>query len=135
MENDNQLYQEKIMAHYRNSPYRGELEKPTFVTDRAVTSCGDYVVFSGIIEGDVVMVLKFTGEGSIVGMAFASMLCECAQGKPVAVILAMTPDAIPDLLGMPLGPTRLQTMAFVLESLQRGVRGDGGSQGVGTCAV
>lgn len=120
------FYQKKIMDHYHNSPYRGFLENAYFVTDEVSPSCGDHVVFSGICEDGAIVDLKFKGEGSILGQAAASLLCEYAIGKPIKAILDYSIDQLVTSLGLGpdvvLGPTRLRTIVFVLETLQKGVR-------------
>lgn len=120
------LYQKKIMDHYHHSLYRGFLENADFVTDAVSPSCGDHVIFTGICENSAFIDLKFKGEGSILGQAAASLLCEYVIGKPINVVLAFSINELVALLGLDehitLGPTRLRTVVFALETLQKGVR-------------
>lgn len=111
------------MEHYHNSPYRGVVESPTFTTDQTSPSCGDRIVFSVQVNSNgTISNIKFYGEGSIIGQAAASMLCEYAQGKDCKDVLDVTIDDVMDWLGIELGPTRQRTVVFVLQALQTGIR-------------
>ena len=102
------LYQKKIMDHYHHSPYRGFVEQADFVTDEVSPSCGDHVIFSGKCEDGRIVDLTFKGEGSILGQAAASMLCEYALDKPLSAVLAYSIEDLLTLLGFgPYGQSGL----------------------------
>lgn len=127
-----ELYHKKIMDHFHNSPYRGRIDNPDFTTDAISPSCGDHIIFTGKCLdardiqlgnylGSKLVDIKFTGEGSIVGQAAASLLCEKVMGADLEAILALTTEDLAQLLGIDLGPNRLRTVTFVLHSLQKGI--------------
>jgi nitrogen fixation protein NifU and related proteins len=116
-----EVYHEKIMEHFHNSPYRGRLENPDFITDETSPSCGDRIIFTGKCDNNRLIGVKFEGEGSIIGQVAASMLCEKVQGLDCDAIFELTTDDIVQLLGIKLGPNRLRTIAFVLQAFQKGV--------------
>lgn len=116
------IYHKKIMDHYHTSAYRGQIDNADFVTDATSPSCGDRIIFTGRCTGDTLVDLKFQGDGSIIGQAAASMLCEKVIGLSFDTILALNDDDLLQLLGMELGPTRKRTVTFVLETLQKGIR-------------
>lgn len=117
-----ELYHKKIMDHYHASPYRGQINNPDFTTDATSPSCGDRIIFTGSCSESTLTDLKFEGDGSIIGQAAASMLCERVIGHSFDEILALTTDDLMQLLGIELGPTRKRTVTFVLETLQNAVR-------------
>ncbi|MBN2267576.1 MAG: iron-sulfur cluster assembly scaffold protein [Candidatus Babeliaceae bacterium] len=125
------LYNPEIMKLYRTTPYRGTVENPSFITEKVSPSCGDRVVFSGIVKDDHVVNVKFSGEGSMVTQVVASILCELALNKPIIDILKMgAPDIekiLHDRLNLELGPTRFEVVLFVLDVLQQGLAGYDGS--------
>ena len=116
------LYKQAIMDHYHNSPHRGELKNPDFTTDQTSPSCGDRIIFDVIIRGNQIVEIKFRGEGSILGQAMASMLCDYALGNSIDAVLKLTQDDVIAFLGIELGPTRLRTVVFILQTLQKGIR-------------
>lgn len=114
-----ELYKQNIMDHYHNSPYRGSLENPDFTTDSISPSCGDRLMFDGKVSDGRVIELKFRGEGSILGQAVASLVCEHALGKRFEEITTFNQGDVLAWLGIQLGPTRLRTVVFVLSTLQK----------------
>ena len=120
--NIDNLYQKNIMQHYHNSPYRGVLESPTFMTDQTSPSCGDRIVFAVLCNSEgVISDIKFYGEGSIIGQAAASMLCAYAKNKLCNDLLSLTIQDVMQWLGIELGPTRQRTVIFILQTLQKGI--------------
>lgn len=110
------------MEHYHNSPYRGVIESPTFTTDQTSPSCGDRIVFTALVNSDdTITDIKFYGEGSVIGQAAASMLCEYAKGKSCNDVIALSIDDVMGWLGIELGPTRQRTVVFILQSVQKGI--------------
>jgi NifU-like protein involved in Fe-S cluster formation len=121
--NNAQLYQQRIMGYYQSTAHRGAVENPTFISDKTTKSCGDHIVFTGILKDGKIVDIKFTGDGSMLSQAFAAMLCEFALGKPMCQVMALGKVDIPKMLGCELGPTRLKTVVFVLELLQNALCG------------
>lgn len=125
------LYNPIIMKLYRTTPYRGEVSGATFTTEKVSPSCGDRVVFSGIISDSKVKEVKFSGEGSMITQVIASLLCELSTGKTVDEVLHFSSEQLEkllqDRLQLQLGPTRFQIALFVLDVLQQGVAGYDGS--------
>lgn len=110
------------MEHFHHSSYRGYLENYDIITDETSYSCGDHIIFTVQCSGYKVAAIKFTGDGSIIGQAAASILCEKVQGMDFQAILALTTDDLAELLGIELGINRLRTVVFVLQGLQKGIR-------------
>ena len=77
------LYSEVVMYHFRNSPHRGSIDKPTDKSDGVNPSCGDEIHFAFIIENGIIKELKFNGHGCAISMASASIMAETIEGKTV----------------------------------------------------
>lgn len=131
MNNRPTLYNPAIMKLYRTTPHRGTVENATFTTEKVSPSCGDRVVFSGIVKDGILTDIKFCGEGSMVTQVVASLLCDLTLHKPTDFALQMGATELEDLLStqlnLQLGPTRFQVVLFVLDVLQQGLAGYDGS--------
>jgi len=117
------LYDPSMMKLYREAKYRGVLEGATFVSDVKNPSCGDHVIFSGIVEGGILTAIKFSGEGSILSQAFAERLCAEIINKPVEEIMKLNEEDAKRILGLELGLTRQKTIFWVLSVLHAGLTG------------
>lgn len=117
-------YDPRLMTSYREAKHKGELKEATFVSDVKNPSCGDHVIFAGIIKEGTVVDLKFSGDGSMLSQAFAELVCDHVIGKPTTEVLALGEEDARRILGVELGPTRLKTVFWVLTVLQKGIAGD-----------
>jgi nitrogen fixation NifU-like protein len=79
------LYREIILDHYRNPRNRGELPSPPALRAEGFNPlCGDEVVVSMNVEGDVISDLKVTGQGCSISQSSASMMSAAVKGKTLA---------------------------------------------------
>jgi nitrogen fixation NifU-like protein len=79
------LYREIILDHYRNPRNRGELPSPPALRAEGFNPlCGDEVVISLTIEGDMITDLKVGGQGCSISQSSASMMSAAIKGKTVA---------------------------------------------------
>jgi nitrogen fixation protein NifU and related proteins len=116
------LYQEILMDHYRNPRNSGTLEQPNFCAEQRNSSCGDEVIFMGIVRDNILVDVAFQGKGCVVSQATASILSEQVKNKTLDVILVLDKDDLIAMLGMSLGPVRLLCALLSLTALQNGVR-------------
>lgn len=116
------LYKQIVMDHYANHKHRGQLDLFTFTTDKVSPSCGDRIIFDVLCSENRVQAIKFRGEGSILGQAVASLLCDYAVSHSIPEVLALTKEDVLAFLGIELGPTRLRTITFIVDTLQAGLR-------------
>jgi nitrogen fixation NifU-like protein len=112
---------QNLMDHYRNPRNRGTISGANVVSAVHNPSCGDTIAIEGIVTDGVLVQLAFTGSGCVISQAAASMLTEVAIGKTVAELKALDAQAMRDLVGIPLGPTRLRCALLALEALQEGL--------------
>jgi nitrogen fixation NifU-like protein len=81
------LYREIILDHYRSPRNRGELESPpAYRVEGFNPLCGDEIVVTLIVEGDVVSDIKIAGTGCSISQSSASLMSAAVKGKPVAEV-------------------------------------------------
>ena len=85
------LYREIILDHYRNPRNRGELECPPAHRSEGFNPlCGDEVVLTFEMDGEVVTDLRVGGYGCSISQASASMMSAAVIGKSVDEIRDLT---------------------------------------------
>lgn len=116
------IYQERIMDHYRSTHNRGTIAAPTFSSGRYNPSCGDAIAYQGIITNGGLDRVLFEGKGCVLSQAASSMLADYVRGMRIEQILALDAEAMKKLVGIELGPTRLRCILLSLEALQEGIK-------------
>ncbi len=119
---DIKLYQAKLRDHYQNPRYKGILEQADFTSDRFNPSCGDKIIFQGVIKDNKIINVAFDGKGCMLSLASASLLAEFVIGKKVNDILAFDKNIMFKLVNFTLGPTRAQCILLPLQALQSGLQ-------------
>jgi len=116
------FYKELLMDHYRNPRNKGRIANPTFSTARYNPSCGDSVLFDVVLEGQIIKKIAFEGKGCVISQATCSIFTEYFVGKRIEDVLALTKEAIKDIIGMDLGNTRIKCALLSLVALQEGIK-------------
>lgn len=117
-----QLYKQDLLDHSNNPRNYGIVPNCDFVSGEHNPSCGDSVMICGFVKDGVVKEVRFEGSGCILSQAMASKLTEYAQGLTLFEILQLDEELVADLLGISLGPNRLQCGLLSVMALQKGVR-------------
>ena len=120
------LAQANILDHYKHPRNQGVLEHPTISREEHNPLCGDKVRLDLSIKDGIIEDLRFTGRGCTISQASTSMLTEALKGRPVEAAKAFTKDDLLDLLGIPIGYTRMKCALLGLKALKVGVYGAGG---------
>ena len=115
------FYQEILMDHYRNPRNNGVMDVSDFISEQRNSSCGDEVLFTGIINASMLMDVRFKGKGCVISQATASLLSEYAKNKSLESILFLDKDDLIAMIGMELGPVRLLCGLLPLTALQSGI--------------
>jgi len=116
------LYQEILMDHYRNPRNNGILARYNVREEQRNSSCGDEILFTGIIEHNILVDVAFQGKGCVISQAMASLLSEQVKGMSLDDIGFLDQDDLCAMLGMQLGPVRLLCALLSLMALQKGIR-------------
>jgi nitrogen fixation protein NifU and related proteins len=115
------FYQQNILDHAKHPRNSGQLESPTVSREEYNPLCGDKVRFDLLIEGEVIRDVRFSGRGCAISQAAASMLAEEIKGKPIDEVRQIGKEEILDLLGIPIGYTRLKCALLGLKAVKVGV--------------
>ncbi len=76
------LYREIILDHYRSPRNRGELESPPARRAEGFNPlCGDEVVVTVALDGDLVSDIKIGGSGCSISQSSASLMSAAVKGK------------------------------------------------------
>lgn len=119
------LYRQNILEHAKDSRHSGRLEQPTVSREEHNPLCGDKLRFDLLVENGVLTDVRFTGRGCAISQAAASMLSEAVVGRSVDEIKAIGKDEMLELLGIPIGYTRLKCALLGLKAVKSGVYGLG----------
>ena len=77
-----ELYREIILDHYRSPRNRGELESPPARRAEGFNPlCGDEVVVTVALDGDLVSDIKIGGSGCSISQSSASLMSAAVKGK------------------------------------------------------
>lgn len=117
-----QIYQQRLHEHFRSSKFRGELAGAKPASQALNPSCGDMVAVQCIIQDGIIADIRFTGSGCVISQAAASLLAEQVINKPITQANQITAETMKELVGIPLGPTRLRCALLALEALQQGLQ-------------
>jgi|SRR5579863_2980110 nitrogen fixation NifU-like protein len=116
------FYQEILMDHYRNPRNNGVIDAGDFHSEQRNSSCGDEILFTGVVKNNVLCEVLFKGKGCVISQATASLLSEYAKNKSLETILAFDKDDLTAMLGMQLGPVRLLCGLLSLTALHHGIK-------------
>lgn len=112
------LYQQNILDHWKHPRNSGRLEQPTVSQEEVNPLCGDKLLLELLIEDNVITDVRFTGRGCAISQAAASMLTEVVKGKPLDEARRLGKEEMLDLLGIPIGYTRLKCALLGLKALK-----------------
>lgn len=117
------LYRELILDHYQHPHNHGEIPGADISYEDSNPLCGDKIRIDIKLKNNVVEDVKFNGKGCAISQASASMLTDELLGKSLDEIKAMDKQFILDMLGIPLGPTRVKCALLPLKVIKAGVYG------------
>ena len=119
-----ELYDDYILDHYECPYHKGHLECPTCAHAEKNPLCGDLIRLElKLDDAGKVQEAYFNGKGCAISQASASMLTDELIGKSLDDIKKMDKQFILDLLGIPLGPTRIKCALLPLKVIKPGAYG------------
>ena len=115
------LYQAVLLDHYKHPRHAGVLSEYSFSCSESNPLCGDEVTVYGLIDGDRLIQISFTGVGCVISQATASLLLDSDLVSSLSQVDKLTAQDILQLIQMELGPNRLRCALLPLIALQRGL--------------
>jgi nitrogen fixation protein NifU and related proteins len=123
------MYQERILQHYRNPKNFGQLEHPDFSAEESNPLCGDHIRMDIQLDPakEKVAEIRFSGDGCAISVASASMLTQKLTGQPLAAVEKVTRDDVLQLVAIPLSPVRVKCALTGFTALGRALHGTAAS--------
>ena len=115
------LMQNDLVDHAKHPKNYGLYQVFDFVYCEHNLSCGDSVTVCGLIQDDILQDVRFEGKGCMLNFAMASKVTEFVKGKSIEEILSLDNDIVIKLLGLELGPTRIQCAMISVNAIVNGV--------------
>lgn len=75
------MYSKKIIDHFQNPKYAGEMKDADVVGEAGNMKCGDVLKFFLKIEKNVIVDIRFQTYGCIAAIAATDILCGIVKGK------------------------------------------------------
>lgn len=117
------LYRELILDHYQHPHNHGELPDADISFEDSNPLCGDRIRIDIRLKDNIVQDVRFNGKGCAISQASASMLTDELIGKSLDEIRTIDKQFILDMLGIPLGPTRIKCALLPLKVVKAGAYG------------
>lgn len=117
------LYREIILDHYQHPHNHGTIEGADISYEDTNPLCGDKIRIDMKVKDGIVEDVKFSGKGCAISQASASMLTDEILGKSLEEIKHLDKQAVFDLVGIPLGPSRVKCALLPLKVVKTGAYG------------
>ena len=119
------MYQERILDHYRRPRNFGRLESVDLTGSESNPLCGDHITLELHLDAarEAVEEVRFSGDGCAISMASASMLTQRIQGKPLTEVAQIRRSDLEAMLGIPLSPVRVKCALTPLKALAEALAG------------
>lgn len=118
MNEEEELYKENILDHYKCPHNYKKLEKCTCSLRKKNSSCGDEITVYLTIKDGVCVDASFQGNGCAISQAATSMLTDSIKGKKVEEIKNITKEDVLSLLGVQVVPVRMKCALISLQTVQ-----------------
>lgn len=124
LQTDDAIYTDLILDLNRHPLNKGVMDDADITHSGVNILCGDHVrIYLKLNAAKRVARASFEGNGCAISIAAASLITEEAKWKIPEEILALQKEDVFELLGTPLGPSRLKCGMLSLETMQEGIRG------------
>jgi len=116
----NDIYREEILEHYKHPRNFGVMKNPTFESEAKNPLCGDSIRLQlKVNKKGIVEEVRFSGSGCALSIASSSMFTEWMVGQSVKALKKIGPKQIQKLMSAEIGPARLPCMLLSHVALQK----------------
>jgi len=120
--NEEELYQDHILAHYEDPYHRGRCSRCTHVHADSNPLCGDKIRIELHVDDHGQMrEIYFDGEGCCISQAAASMLVERFDGKSIDEVKQFSAQDMLAMFGVRLTPNRQKCALLSWKVLQAAI--------------
>ena len=116
---DEELYKENIIDHYKHPRHFGRLGKYSCTHLEHNPLCGDRFQVYLSIDKENVTDVSFEGQGCAISMASMSLLSEKIMGMSIVEVRRLGPWDIFNLLGIKISHTRSKCALLSLKAVQQ----------------
>ena len=116
------MFVENILDHYRNPKNFGKIPDAQIKNREYNPLCGDDYEFHLKLQENIVIDVKFSGDGCAISKASASLLSEHIKKKSLEEIKQMRLADIMKLLGAEISTARIKCALLPLIAVQKGIQ-------------
>ena len=118
MPEEEEMYKENIIDHYKHPHNHREIPYATYVYREFNPLCGDEITLFLSINNSSIVDASFLGQGCAISQASASLLTDALKGMLLEQARNITQNEILAFLGAPISPPRLKCALLPLKALQ-----------------
>jgi len=120
---DEELYQQNILDHYKHPHNKGVLEVFDMKSQGSNPTCGDKIaLYIKLSKNNAVEDVSFDGDGCAISISAVSMLTDHMKWKSLEELKLMTPGDIYDMLGVQIGPARVNCALLGYKALNEAIK-------------
>lgn len=117
-----EIYQEKILEHYKNPKNNKLLILPTHSAKEANHVCGDIIEIHLRENDGKIEETGFKGKGCALSIASASIITEHIKGKSKEQIQNIQKDDLTELLGSQIPKSREECVMLSLKAVKNAIK-------------
>ena len=118
---EDEIYRENILDHYRNPHNSRILKDPDISRIEFNPLCGDQIHLFLKIQNGSIRDAAFQGIGCAISQASASMLTDRVKGMPLDQAKRMGREDIVSMLAIPISAVRMKCASLSLKALHNGI--------------
>ncbi len=113
------MYQERILDHYKRPRNFGHLDHPSLSGSESNPLCGDHITVELLLDPEkgTIQDVRFNGDGCAISVASASMLTSKIKGQRLADVAQTRRQDLEKMLSIPLSPVRIKCALTSLRAL------------------
>ena len=75
------MYSKKVLKHFQNPKFAGEIKNPDAVGQEGNVRCGDIMKIFLKVKDNIITDIKFQTYGCIAAISSSDAMCQIAKGK------------------------------------------------------